>query len=179
MVLTHEAGHAVAALAIHDTAEDILVKETGAGPERFIGLQRPVFDFFDLTSGKVDPVNAVIVIAAGAKAEEVCLGIRESAGFAGDRTKIKEIRKMWEQKCSQDSNPEHLQTLEAIGREIDLEFPRCVDVIRKHRESVERIAAAAHAALQSIGEQNLTDRQILLPGARIRELWRNNPSCNI
>src|SRR5258708_6801217 len=105
MVLTHEAGHAVAASAIHDTAEDIFVKETGAGPKRFIGSQRLVFYFFHLISGKVDPVNAVIVIAAGAKAEEVCLGILKSASFPGDRTKIKGIRKMWEQKCSQDPNP--------------------------------------------------------------------------
>ena len=34
VILTHEAGHAVAAIAMHDRAEDIFVKETHKGPQR-------------------------------------------------------------------------------------------------------------------------------------------------
>lgn len=192
-VLIHEAGHAVAALALRDLAADIFVKQsmiTEFNVEPYSGSHRLSFDWVDIHSGRLDPLNTLMICAAGAQAEAVCLGITESNGFKNDRKTIDEIRYVFEIKSSegrlqqhlnyvsedrfralQAELPQHRMALGKIIDEIDSGYSLTAAVIRENKVVLEVIAAAALESVQQVGENNLSHGLVLLSAERIREIW--------
>lgn len=186
--LTHEAGHATAALLLHNVTADIFVKPATDGVEPFF----PSFrwggsDWGEILARRVDLLHDVIALAAGAKAEFVCLGIAQSGGFGGDRQKIYMAKSMLEARCTEayykkfmlpeDEVTELLawnkRKLEELVAEIDSDYSRTVAFLEKHRNVIQLFESEALRKLESIGTSNLTDGTVLLSGARMRELWEN------
>jgi hypothetical protein len=135
-----------------------------------------------------DPMGAIIVLAAGARAEALCLGIADSAGFKGDLTKIRSIRQIWERKSAENYwrqfrwpaesieaqialIPQYQSALNEIIAEADFGYPRTSSLIRSDLEQLERMATEAHEQLLAVGEEGLTDNLVLLEASRIREIW--------
>ena len=190
VVLTHEAGHAVAALVTIDQTADIFVKARSDQPRPFAASYRIRDSQSDLYSGKVEPIDKVVMYAAGAKAEEVCLGITDSAGFVNDLGRIMSVRSTWEERCDEarcraslkdaptellDAAlamlPHYWQQLKVVDEEIASNFARTGALIEQHGGKLKFIASAALASLDSLGEVNLADGLILLTAAEIRALW--------
>jgi hypothetical protein len=187
-VLVHESGHAVAALAIFDKAGDIFVKPASDSEEPYSASHRFAVDLMKIYSGEIDPVNAIIVMAAGARAEAVGLGIVESTGFKGDLAKIKRLRQSWERNSNEEywrtfdwpaeainaklaQIPQYQSKLAEIVAEMDVAFPRTTSLIRNHLDAIEMIAAEAQERLDAVGKENLTENLVLLKAARVREIW--------
>ena len=190
IVMTHEAGHAVADLAIHGVAADIFVKATPTESHPFRASYRYKTSLNDALSDNGDVLGAIIIMAAGAKAEAICLGITESGGFPGDRANINNLRAAWENKCNDaqlrssplpedvmkrelSKIPQFRVKLEEITNEIESDFKRTATIITENRNVLEVIAGKAYECVQSIGEQNLSEGRILLSADQIRELWSN------
>lgn len=184
-ILTHEAGHAVAALALHNEAADIRLR--GAAPGT--AATRASYALPDIEDGfkpnPCDPVERVMVYAAGAKAEEVMLNIRESAGFGTDWRKIEGVRAA----CQRGADVAYLRGLglpaEALARaladapgaqaklmaiesEIASNYSRTRTLIELHRAEVEAIADAAARGLRTVER---IDGSVLLSADQVRSLW--------
>ncbi|MBD9469135.1 hypothetical protein [Pseudoxanthomonas sp. PXM01] len=184
-ILTHEAGHAVAALALHAEVADIKLRSSvPRGP-----ASRASYSLPDVESGYAPnprpPIERVIVYAAGAKAEEVLLGTTNSNGFGSDLRKIERVR----DRLMRDADVGHLRSLglpseslrtaianvpqakanlAAVELEIGSNYPRTREILSRHRNAVELIAKAA---LERLQEVELVDEIILLPANQVQSLW--------
>jgi hypothetical protein len=169
--------------ALHDVGGDVFRIES-------IGKMWGGSNWMDLLSGKADPMRDLFVLAAGAKAELVCLGITQSAGFGHDRATINQLRLMWESRCSEaywktlfppghaltealDKIPEYKVKLEELVADIDCGYARTVACIREHRNILELFESEAHQNLETVGTGNLADGTVLLSAQRMREIWEN------
>jgi hypothetical protein len=180
IICTHEAGHAVASLALFGEPADIYVtlRDDGVAPYS-AAFRRELVD--PILSGIGRALDEVMVLAAGGKAEAVCHNILKSAGFRRDRRQINIVRGSCETACSEElsralsvpaSKLEQARgALREVVTEIESDFSRTVDLIQAHRTVLEVIAAAAHQTVESIGEDQLRDGQILLSASRLREIW--------
>ena len=70
-------------------------------------------------------------------------------------------------------NPQRRTKLKEILDEIGSDYERTATVITENRKALEVIAAEAYRHIQSVGEQNLSDGQILLSAEQIREILNN------
>lgn len=180
IICTHEAGHAVASLALFDEPADIYVKPRGDGIAPYSAAFRRELVGNHL-SARERAIREVMVLAAGGKAEAVCLNIFESAGSVKDRRQINIVRGSCEAACSEElsrllpvpkSKLEQARTvLREVVEEIESDFPRTVHLIRVHRTMLEVIAAAAYQAIESTEAEHLYDGQILLSESRLHEIW--------
>jgi hypothetical protein len=188
IVLTHEAGHAVAVRAIFGVSADVFVKANETGLLHKSAAYRHNTDLARAWSEGEYAINSLIVFAAGAKAEEICLGITKSEGFANDLRQIKLIRQAWENKCNGkawDGLPETVReaglralpqceaTMNQIVREIDSNFERTATLINKHRKILDIVAAEAYRNANRVGDENLRHGDLLLSASRIEEIWNN------
>src|SRR5882724_3803552 len=74
-------------------------------------------------------------------------------------------------------NTQRLTKLKEILDEIGSNYERTATVVTENRKALEVIAAEAYRNIQSIGEQNLSDGQILLTAEQIREIWNTDRGC--
>jgi hypothetical protein len=192
-VLTHEAGHAVAVLVAFNQTADIIVKRSDKNlnsPE-FSGAYRWLDSQDGTRPDVIDPLSRIMVYAAGAKAEEICLSITQSSGFANDFRKVELVRSNWESKSDEDywrkmkwpqdviercllEVPSHRLKLDKINREIDSRFSRTHALISEHQSVLRTIASMAYDRLISIGESNLRDELVLLESDKIRKIWEDS-----
>ncbi len=187
ILLTHEAGHAVAGLALQDKCGDLIVRPTPDGPHNFGASIRGSFPFY--LTDLHDPIAEIMILAAGAKAELVCLGIDASAGFAGDLSKIKKHLRDWENRCTEshchsfyteeliarelDCLSERKKRLTQITEEIDSNFRRTGDLVTHYRNAIESIADLAIRRLNTVDTNNLAADQVLLLEHDLRSRWND------
>lgn len=184
-ILTHESGHAVAALVLYSEVADIRLRCSVPGEP----ADRASYNLPDIESGSIPnprpALDRIMVYAAGAKAEEVLLGITHSEGFRSDRAKIEVVR----QRLRRDADEAYLRSLglpseslsvalanvpEAKTRlalvelEISSGYSRTAELIDHHRREVELIASKAIELLQEVNHE---DGVILLRADQVRLLW--------
>ena len=183
-ILTHESGHAVAALVLHAEAADMRLRSSSGGP-----ANRASYSLLNIEDGfKPDPrpaLERIMICAAGAKAEEVLLGITESEGFASDRARIEVIRETLRRNADVGylqsfglpserlsealaQVPDAKARLAAVEHEISSNYSGTAELISRHRDAVELIA---RRALERLQEVNHVDGTILLPAKVVRSLW--------
>lgn len=186
-ILTHESGHAVAALVLHNEVANIRLRGStpGGSANRASYSLRNVEDGFVPDSRP--PLEIIMVYAAGAKAEEVLLGITQSEGFNSDRRRIEAVRDKLNRDA--DVDVDHLKSLgftserlsealvkvsdaktklAAVELEISSNYPRTAELIARHRNAVELIA---RRALERLQEVNQVDGAILLSADQVQSLW--------
>jgi len=188
IVLTHEAGHAVAVRAIFGATADIFVKGSETQPNQIGASYGYKTDTKRAWFDEASAVDSIMTYAAGAKAEEICLGITESKGFGTDLACIKSIRRAWEQRCdvknwaswpeemreaALENLPQWQATLTEVVKEIESNFERTATLISRYLEVLEMIAAEAYRNANEVGAQKLRPGQILLSAKRIEEIWNN------
>lgn len=184
IILTHEAGHAVAALALFDEAAPICLRGTTGG--RAFRASYKISDQEDgYCANPRNPLHRVILYAAGAKAESFILPGYESAGFASDKRKIQWVVS----RLRNDADAQYLRgcrlppemladalskvpeaelKLAKVESEIEENYPHTVELLRNNRMALNSIAEAALKALESLP---CIDGQVLLGADQIRKLW--------
>jgi len=184
IVLAHEAGHAVAALALFDEAAPICLR--GETDGRAFRASYRMSDREDgFCPNPRNPLHRVIVYAAGAKAESFILPGHESAGFATDERKIQGVIS----RLRNDADAQYLHGLglpperlvDALSKvpdaklklakvesEIKENYPHTVELLRNNQKALNAIAEAALKALESLP---CIDGQVLLEADQIRTLW--------
>lgn len=184
-ILTHESGHAVAALVLHNEVANIRLRGSTPGGS----ANRASYSLRNVEDGFVPdprpPLEIIMVYAAGAKAEEVLLGITQSEGFNSDRRRIEAVR----DKLNRDADVDHLKslgltserllevlakvpdariTLAAVDWEISSNYSGTAELIARHRNAIELIA---RRALERLQEVNHVDGAILLSAEQVQSLW--------
>jgi hypothetical protein len=179
LVFHHEAGHAVARVALFGqyndmTAQNQLDDEAIPTHVRKASYGKPPsFAEFDLA-----PVNNTIVLAAGAQAEQVLFGIN-SDGFIGDRNNLLRLCQGLHHVPGFPMAPRSPQVVEAVNlayQEIDAGFPQTQALLRRHMAA---LRAIGNASLEQFGKAKLFgkpfERRVILPAADVERLFQSHP----
>jgi ATP-dependent Zn protease len=186
-ILTHEAGHAIAALALTGAAANIRLRGAGAGKPAY----RASYDLPDYEHGwnpnPTEPLTRVMIYAAGAAAEAVLLSVSQSAGFTGDLGKINQVR----ERLSRDADTAWLSSLslppEAHARaisaapiaakqlaeveaEISSGFAGTQSLLQAHRAALQSLS---DHALERVQEIECIDGVILVTCTEVQSIWKS------
>jgi hypothetical protein len=165
IVITHEAGHAIASLILWGESADIFIR--GCNDEQgnpSLSASFRIKNILNQKMGSAPPLQVVQVCAAGAQAERLRLHLEDSKGFKSDQAKI-DFALIRAKRLGGEDEAQ-------VVAEIDGGYPRTRQLLDSQQAALTAIVQRAMESLVQMCESgNLVANAVVLTANRVREIY--------